>query len=130
VVGGMAHERFADQRGNLALPVSGPASIQEARRAESDGPGLEFASSRGAAVRAAAAGRVAFAERYGSYGQIVIVDHGERFYTVYGGLGGVDVQVGDDVSKSARLGSAGADPVYFEVRRGTKTQEARGWLGL
>jgi septal ring factor EnvC (AmiA/AmiB activator) len=130
VVGGMPHERFADQRGNLALPVSGPASIQEARRAESDGPGLEFSSSRGAAVRAAAAGRVAFAERYGSYGQIVILDHGDRFYTVYGGLGGVDVQVGDDVSKSARLGSAAAEPVYFEVRRGTKTQEARGWLGL
>jgi murein DD-endopeptidase MepM/ murein hydrolase activator NlpD len=130
VVGGMPHERFADQRGNLALPVSGPASIQEARRAESDGPGLEFSSSHGAAVRAAAAGRVAFAERYGSYGQIVIVDHGERYYTVYGGLSHIEVQVGDDVSKSARLGAAGAEPVYFEVRRGTKTQEPRGWLGL
>jgi murein DD-endopeptidase MepM/ murein hydrolase activator NlpD len=130
VVGGMPHERFTDQRGNLALPVSGPASIQEARRAESDGPGLEFSSSHGAAVRAAAAGRVAFAERYGSYGQIVILDHGERYYTVYGGLSHVEVQVGDDVSKSARLGAAGAEPVYFEVRRGTKTQEPRTWLGL
>jgi hypothetical protein len=40
------------------------------------------------------------------------------------------VQVGDELSKSARIGSAGADPVYFEVRHGTKTQEARGWLGL
>jgi murein DD-endopeptidase MepM/ murein hydrolase activator NlpD len=130
VVGGMPHERFGDQRGNLALPVSGPASIQEARRAESDGPGLEFSSSHGAAVRAAAAGRVAFAERYGSYGQIVILDHGERYYTVYGGLSHIEVQVGDDVSKSARLGAAGAEPVYFEVRRGTKTQEPRSWLGL
>lgn len=92
--------------------------------------GLELASKPGSAVRAAAAGRVAFAERYGSYGQLVILDHGERYYTVYGGVGSVDVQVGDDLSKSARIGAAGGDPLYFEVRRGTKTQDARSWLGL
>jgi len=130
VVGGSAVEKFADQRGNLALPVSGPSSIQDANRAESDGPGLEFASGVGAAVRAAAAGRVAFADRYGSYGQIVILDHGDRYYTVYGGLARIEVQAGDDLSKSARVGSAGAEPVYFEVRRGTRTQDARLWLGL
>jgi septal ring factor EnvC (AmiA/AmiB activator) len=130
VVGGIAAERFADQRGNLALPVSGPNMIRDASRAESDGPGLEMIASRGAAVRAAAAGRVSFAERYGSYGQIVILDHGDRFYTVYSGFGSVDVHVGDDVSKSARLGAASTEPIYFEVRRGTRTQDARGWLGL
>jgi septal ring factor EnvC (AmiA/AmiB activator) len=126
----MARERFVEQRGSLALPVSGPSSIQEANRAESGGPGLEFAASRGAAIRAVAAGRVAFSDRYGSYGQLVIIDHGDRYYTVYGGFGTVDVQVGDEVSKSARLGTAGAEPVYFEVRRGTKTESARPWLGL
>ncbi len=131
IIGGSAStEKFGEQRGSLALPVSGPSSIQDASRAESDGPGLEFASSVGAAVRAAAGGRVAFAERYGSYGQLVIVDHGERYYTVYGGLGRVDVRTGDDLSKSARLGTASSDPVYFEVRRGTRTQDARLWLGL
>lgn len=128
--GGSTAEKFAEQRGSLALPVSGPSNIQDASRAESDGPGLEFASSQGAAVRAAAAGRVAFADRYGSYGQLVIIDHGERFYTVYGGLGRIEVQSGDDLSKSARLGTASSDPVYFEVRRGTRTQDARLWLGL
>jgi murein hydrolase activator len=131
VVGGAAQsESFTQQRGSLALPVSGPSSIQEATRAESDGPGLEFAASPGAAVRAAASGRVAFAETYGSYGKLVIVEHGERYYSVYGGLASMDVQVGDGVSKSARLGSSGSAPVYFEVRRGTKTQDARNWLGL
>lgn len=130
VIGGPAPERFADQKGSLALPVSGPSNIQDASRAESDGPGIEFGASPGAAVRAAAAGRVAFADRYGSYGQLVILDHGERFYTVYGGLGRIDVQTGDDLSKSARVGSASADPVYFEIRRGTRTQDARVWLGL
>jgi septal ring factor EnvC (AmiA/AmiB activator) len=122
--------RFADQRGALALPVSGPSSIQEAQRAESGGPGLEFNAHRGVAVRAAGEGRVAFSDRYGSYGQLVILDHGDRYYTVYGGFASVDVQVGDEVSKSARLGTSGSEPIYFEVRRGTKTEDARPWLGL
>lgn len=131
VVSGEARtERFTDQKGNLALPVSGPSSIQDATRAESDGPGLEFSGTQGAAVRAAASGRVAFAESYGSYGKLVILDHGDRYYTVYGGLARLEVQVGDDVSKSARLGSVGSQAVYFEVRRGTKTQDARAWVGL
>jgi murein hydrolase activator len=130
ISGGAPLERFTEQRGNLALPVSGPSSIQDATRAESDGPGLEFSGASGAAVRAAASGRVAFAETYGSYGKLVIVEHGERYYSAYGGLARLEVQVGDDLSKSARLGSVGTQPIYFEVRRGTKTQDARAWLGL
>jgi septal ring factor EnvC (AmiA/AmiB activator) len=110
--------------------VVGPDTIQDATRVESEGPGLEFATRPGAAVRAVAAGRVAFADSYGSYGQLVILDHGDRFYTVYGGHASVEVQVGDQVSKSARLGTAGSAPIYFEVRRGTKTENARAWLGL
>jgi septal ring factor EnvC (AmiA/AmiB activator) len=130
VSGAPLAERFSEQRGNLALPVSGPTSIQDASRAESDGPGLEFSGNPGAAVRAAASGRVAFAESYGSYGRLVILEHGERYYSAYGGLGRLEVQVGDDVSKSARLGAVATEPIYFEVRRGTKTQDARAWLGL
>jgi murein DD-endopeptidase MepM/ murein hydrolase activator NlpD len=128
--GGGPAERFVDQRGNLALPVSGPTSVQEASRAESDGPGLELVGHEGAAVRAGASGSVVFAEPYASYGTLVILDHGERYYTVYGGLERLEVQVGDSVSKSARLGTLGSAPLYFEVRRGSKAQDARSWLGL
>jgi septal ring factor EnvC (AmiA/AmiB activator) len=130
VVGGTPRERFVEQRGSLALPISAASSIQEATRVESNGPGLEFATTLGASVRAVAAGRVAFSDRYGSYGQLVILDHGDRYYSVYGGFGSVEVQVGDEVSKSARLGTADSAPVYFEVRRGTKAENARSWLGI
>ncbi len=121
---------FSEQRGKLALPVAGPSSIRDATRVESSGPGLEFLAGRGASVRAVAEGQVAFADRYGSYGELVILDHGHRYYTVYGGFSSLDVQVGDEVSQSARLGTAGVDPIYFEVRRGTRTEAARPWLGL
>jgi len=65
---------------------------------------------------------------------MVIIDHGSSFYTVYGGLGSTDVQVGDWIGMSTRIGtldSAGTDAIlFFEVRRGTRPLDARSWLGL
>jgi len=127
-------EGFEAERGRLASPVTGDVRIAEARRAESDGPGLEFQAQVGTPVRAVAAGRVAFSDRYGSYGRLVIIDHGTGYYTVYGGLGSVEVRVGDDLSRQARIGSVGTDftpsALFFEVRKGTRTLEPRSWLGL
>ncbi len=77
---------FSAMRGKLAFPVVGDFVVRDARRNESRGQGLEFQSALGTEVRAAAAGRVGFSERYGSYGRLVILDHGDNYYTVYGGL--------------------------------------------
>jgi septal ring factor EnvC (AmiA/AmiB activator) len=125
---------FESERGNLSSPVMGDVRIAVARRAESDGPGLEFQAPAGTAVRAVSSGRVAFSDHYGSYGRLVILDHGGGFYTVYGGLGSVEVRVGDDLSRQARIGSIGNDAspsaLFFEVRKGTRTLEPRSWLGL
>ena len=125
-------EGFADMRGQLALPVQGSMRIGESSR--EGAPGLEFYGRPGGPVRAAADGKVAFARNYGAYGLMVILDHGGSFYTVYGGLGGTDVQVGDWVGMSTRLGTldtGGPDAIlFFEIRRGTRPLDARSWLGL
>ncbi len=126
--------RFESMRGSLAFPLAGDVIVRDASRAESDGPGLEFLSPVGTPVRSVAAGRVAFSDTYGSYGRLVIVDHGESYYSVYGGLGIVEVLVGDDVSRSARIGAVGGDQepsaLFFEMRKGTRTIAPRPWLGL
>ena len=123
---------FAQMRGQLALPVQGSMRIGESSR--EGAPGLEFYGRSGGPVRAAADGRVAFARNYGAYGLMVIIDHGSSFYTVYGGLGSTDVQVGDWVGMSTRVGTldtASPDAIlFFEVRRGTRPLDARSWLGL
>lgn len=123
---------FARMRGELALPVQGSMRIGESSR--EGAPGLEFYGRPGGPVRAAADGRVAFARNYGAYGLMVILDHGSSFYTVYGGLGATDVQVGDWVGMSTRVGTLenmGPDAIlFFEVRRGTRPLDARSWLGL
>lgn len=125
-------EGFAQMRGQLALPVQGSMRIGESSR--EGAPGLEFYGRPGGPVRAAADGKVAFARNYGAYGLMVILDHGGSFYTVYGGLGTTDVQVGDWVGMSTRLGTldTGAPDaiLFFEIRRGTRPLDARSWLGL
>jgi septal ring factor EnvC (AmiA/AmiB activator) len=92
---------------------------------------------------------VAFADRYGAFGHLVILDHGDHYYTVMGDLGAIDVRVGDDVSAGARVGSVGVAPardgaidgeragdparpagLYFEVRHGATAVDPSLWLGL
>ncbi len=125
-------EGFARMRGQLALPVQGSMRIGESSR--EGAAGLEFYGRPGGPVRAAADGRVAFARTYGDYGLMVILVHGASFYTVYAGLGASDVQVGDWVGMSTRVGTldtGGPDALlFFEVRRGTRPLDARSWLGL
>ena len=125
---------FAALRGRLPFPVSGRAEVRSARRESASGPGVELKAPSGSSVRSVFAGRVAFSARYGDYGRIVIVDHGDRWFTVYGNLGTVDAKVGDDLSSGARIGSVGDEGsgsmVYFEVRHGTETVDPKPWLGL
>jgi murein DD-endopeptidase MepM/ murein hydrolase activator NlpD len=125
---------FAGSRGRLLFPVAGRAEARPGHREGTNGPGLEIRASLGAVVRAVYAGRVAFADRYGPYGRIVIVDHGDHYYSVSGNLGSSDVRVGDEVTPGERLGTVGDDGqgsmLYFEIRHGTETLPPSAWLGL
>ena len=124
--------RFSRLEGELSPPVVDSAELRPASRR--DGPGVEFVTHAGASVRATAQGRVGFARDYADYGQLVILDHGDNYYTVYGGLGRIAVRVGDYVSEGTSLGTVGRSPVsgalFFEVRQGTRTLGTRRWLGL
>ena len=77
---------------------------------------------------------VRFAGWFRGYGKIVIVDHGDTFFTVFGHLGEIGVAVGDPVRRGDRLGSAGdtgslAGPrLYFEIRRGGQALDPAPWL--
>jgi murein DD-endopeptidase MepM/ murein hydrolase activator NlpD len=125
---------FATARGRLLFPVAGRADVRPAQREGTDRNGLEIHAAAGTVVRAAFAGRVAFADRYGPYGRIVILDHGDHFYTVSGNLDEIGVKIGQDVGAGERVGTVGDDGqgsmLYFEVRHGSQTVGAGAWLGL
>lgn len=125
---------FATSRGRLLFPLAGRSEVRPAHREGTDGPGLEIRGTLGAPVRAVFGGRVAFADRYGPYGRLVILDHGDHYYTVSGNLAALDVKVGDEVSAGERIGTVGDEGkgpmLYFEVRHGTETLPPSPWLGI
>jgi murein DD-endopeptidase MepM/ murein hydrolase activator NlpD len=125
---------FAAARGRLLFPVVARADVRAVHREGAQGPGLEIRAPAGALVRAVFAARVAFADRYGAYGRIVILDHGDHYYTVSGSLDSIDVKIGQEVAAGDRIGTVGdegAGPMlYFEVRHGSQTLAAGPFLGL
>lgn len=128
-----ATRSFAQQKGRLLFPVAGRAEVRKSSK--HDVPAIELVTQAGAAVRSVAAGRVVFADRYDAYGLTVIVDHGDRYYSVYATLGGTELRAGDPVAAGARVGTApttmgSGDTVYFEIRRGSSPLDPGPWLGM
>lgn len=127
-------ERFAESAGRLLFPVAGRAEVRRAFREGAEGPGIEITVPLGTPARAVFPGRVAFADRYGAYGMIVIVDHGDHYYSVSANLARIDVRVGQELSTGDLVGSAGDDGrgpmLYFEVRHAGETVDPVPWLGL
>lgn len=129
-----ASQGLAALKGRLPFPVEGRSEVRPMRLPSAEGPGLGLMTTAGAAVRAVYKGRIAFADEYAEYGRAVIVDHGSGFYTVSGNLGGIDVQVGDEVAAGDKIGTVGAgnhgSMLYFELRRGTMTVNPAPWFGI
>lgn len=132
---GLTVDSFGASAGRLLFPVAGRAEVRRAWREGGAGPGVEISAPAGSAVRAVYPGRVAFADRYGSYGQIVIVDHGDHYYTVSANLGRVSVRVGEELAAGGVIGAVGDETgrgpmLFFEVRHGSDTLDPVPWLGL
>lgn len=129
-----AVEGFAALKGKLPFPLAGRAEAKTARRSGSRGLGLELSAPVGSSVRAVYAGRVVFSAKFGDFGQVIILDHGNNYFTVYGGLGAMDVKIGDEVPAGSRIGSVGDDGrggmLYVEVRRGQDTLDPKEWFGV
>jgi murein hydrolase activator len=125
---------FAASKGRLLFPLAGRTEVRPAKREGTEGPGLEIRSVQGAPVRAVFGGRVVFADRYGPYGRLVILDHGDHYYSVSGNLAAMDVKVGDEVTAGERIGTVGDEGkgpmLYFEIRHATQTLPPQSWLGL
>jgi murein DD-endopeptidase MepM/ murein hydrolase activator NlpD len=119
---------FSSLQGKLGAPVRGTFRVRDAVR--DGGPGLELLVSQGAPVYSVADGRVAYSDRDPDHGRLVIVDHGQNFFTVYGGLSSVRARIGAFVAKGEAIGAADASGVFFEVRQGARSLDPRHWTGL
>ena len=84
--------------------------------------GLDFAGPSGTPVMAAAAGRVIYAARKGSYGNLIELDHGNGVTTRYAHLRDIEVSKGDTVEMGELIGTVGSTGastgphLHWEVR--------------
>lgn len=128
---GGAPASFVQLRGHMPFPVGGRT---EAIHPRGDDQGIFLVTARDAAVRAVYPGRVVYVGP-SKHGTTVVLDHGERFYTVYGKLSHVEVRKGELVTDRGRMGwvlrfGDKSPMLYFEVRKGEKILDAARWLGL
>ena len=131
-------------RHSLAWPVDGKVISAFGKEFREDlntwifRDGIKIAAKRGEAVGAVAEGSVIFAGPFRSYGNVVILDHGKGFFTIYGFLDEITVKVGDKLAVGGKVGRAGRDTqassgtgksaVYFEIRQGTTAVDPKDWL--
>ncbi len=84
-------------------------------------------------VVAPRAGRVVFAEPFLSYGELLIIDHGEGYHAMLAGLERLDARVGDDLVSGEPVGTMGTgsgvgERLYIELRRGGRPVDPLPWL--
>ena len=114
--------------GNLDWPVEGSiiysfGRVEAADRTATRWNGIGIGAPPGTPVKALSGGEVALAERLGTYGLTVIVQHGGGDYSVYASLGSASVAKGEQVAKGQVIGTVGiADPelgphLHLEIRR-------------
>lgn len=84
--------------------------------------GISIKADFGVPVRAVFDGKVAYAERFLGYGNLIIIDHENGFYTLYGYLSDILVSKGEMVQKGETIGKVGSlsptlgSSLYFEIR--------------
>ncbi len=122
-------------QGQLPLPVQGPLTRRfgEARGGELRWNGWLIGAAAGAAVRAIAHGRVAYADWLRGYGMLLILDHGDGVMSLYGHNESLLHQVGDWVAAGDEIAivgqSGGGEPgLYFELRRDGRPENPNVWL--
>ncbi len=131
---------FGQFRGKLALPVEGRILSLFGRN---ENPkfntftvqkGIEIEAPLGTEIKAVHAGRVLYSDWFKGYGKILIIDHGEGYYTLSGHASallknvGEEVRAGEVVALVGDTGSLKGPCLYFEIRQKGKPLDPLEWL--
>jgi len=127
---------FASLKGKLRLPVRGELMNRYGERREATGltwKGLFIRAATGETVRAVADGLVVYADWLRGFGNLLILDHGGGYMSLYAyneGLlrrVGEKVRAGDPVANVGASGSSADSGLYFELRRDGKPFDPLKW---
>jgi septal ring factor EnvC (AmiA/AmiB activator) len=96
--------------------------------------GIKIAAPASAEVRAIFPGTVLFAQWFKGYGNLIILDHGNRVFSLYGNLKSPGVAVGDRIDAGQAIAGVGeaedaqSGYLYFEIRQDNKPEDPQAWL--
>ena len=130
---------FAALKGKLRLPVRGDVTNRFGASREDSGiswKGLFIKASEGAEVKSVANGRVVFSDWLRGFGNLIIVDHGDGYMSLYGNNQAVLKQVGDSVRAGDAIASVGnsggneTNGLYYELRRQSKPFDPLSWSSV
>ena len=130
---------FRKLKGKLRLPVIGELTNRFGRPRKDSGlswKGLFIAAKEGGVVKAIAPGQVVYADWLRGFGNLLILDHGSGYMSLYGNNESLFRQVGDRLGAGetiASVGNSGGNPdsgLYFELRHKGKPFDPLPWVNL
>ena len=133
-------EKFSKERGRLGWPNDGEVVALFGRQKHPKfdtfiyRKGIEIEPSKGELVKTVYDGVVIYANWFRGYGMVIIVDHGENYYSIYAHLSKLLVSVGDAVGRNRTIGEVGetglsqGNRLYFEIRHQGEPMDPLTWL--
>jgi septal ring factor EnvC (AmiA/AmiB activator) len=131
---------FKKRKGKLSWPVHGNVITRFGKHKHEKfntyvfSKGIDIEVRHGSKVNAVYNGTVLFADWFKGYGQMVILDHGKGFYSLYAHLSQIMVPVKSTVEQGQPIGNAGesgslkGSMLYFEIRHHGEPQDPLIWL--
>jgi septal ring factor EnvC (AmiA/AmiB activator) len=131
---------FGTLRGRLPWPTEGRvvsafgAQVHPRFGTRTFRNGVDIEPGEGRDVAAVFGGHVVYTGWFKGYGNLIILDHDNEYYTLYAHVADILVKEGDDVKQGQRIGTVGdtgsleGTRLYFEVRFEGKPQNPEQWL--
>lgn len=131
---------FGDQKGLLPLPVNGTVirnfgpQIDKEFKFSINSKGLFFESEPHEVVKAVYDGKVSYLGRLNGMNHIMILDHGDHYYSIYAHLNQIKVKLGDEVKQHQAVAQTSYSPIdqkngiYFEIRHFSEPYNPTQWM--
>jgi septal ring factor EnvC (AmiA/AmiB activator) len=117
--------RVISNYGTYVEPQSGATNFRK---------GIEIQAERGAPISAVFSGQIVYADWLKGYGNVIIITHGDNFYTVYAHAEdlfrkkGDNVEADDVIATVGDTGSMSGPTLYFEIRHHGNTEDPLKWI--
>ncbi len=127
---------FKALEGNLTWPVNGDLLIPDGKSYKFPlvKDGIEITTEPDEIVKAVAGGRVVYANFFKGYGNLIIIDHGSGYHSLYGNLTGFKIASGElliegmEVGKANKSANFDGHALYFEIRHRGRPVDPVNWL--